>query len=256
MDPRSARFGLILAAITALALERFVPGGHLVLYPFTLLATWVHEMGHGIGALLVGGSFDHLEIYADASGIAYTSVVPGWRSALVSAAGLIGPPLAGASVLAFARGERRGATALAVIGGAVLVSVLFWVRSLVGVATMVPLGLVLVAAGVKGGRVRMMAAQLLGLLFALDTVMRLDYLFMSTASIGGVMRMSDVAGIAEGLFPPAILWGVLIALLDVFLLYAGLRAAWAPGPRSGATQRLGTADPMSARARSRQKDTV
>ena len=45
----------------------------VALYPFTLLGTWVHEMGHGLGALLCGGRFDRLEIFEDASGLAFTA---------------------------------------------------------------------------------------------------------------------------------------------------------------------------------------
>ena len=42
------------------------PWGPLILYPFTLFTTWVHEMGHGLTALAFGGetlitNFDALE---------------------------------------------------------------------------------------------------------------------------------------------------------------------------------------------------
>ena len=66
-----SRIALILGALLILALQRWVPMGRLILYPFTLLSTWVHEMGHGISALLVGGHFLRLDIYADASGMAH-----------------------------------------------------------------------------------------------------------------------------------------------------------------------------------------
>ena len=40
-----------------LALQGLVPYGGYLLYPFTLLSTWVHEMGHGVTALLrIGGT--------------------------------------------------------------------------------------------------------------------------------------------------------------------------------------------------------
>lgn len=242
MRPGTARAGLVLAAILLLVLERHVPGGQLALYPFTLLATWVHEMGHGLMAMALGGDFDHLEINADASGVAYTRILPGWRSALVSAAGLLGPPLAGAAILAFARGPRRGAMALLGTAAALLISVVFWVRSVVGVLTMLPLAILLGALGLWGGRARLVCAQLLGLLFALDTLARFDYLYSATAVVGGVAHTSDVVGIATGLFPPAILWGVLIAGLDLVLVAAGLWAAWRPdgtgsGPKSPYTRR-------------------
>lgn len=243
----TARVGLVVAAILLLLLEQYVPGGLIALYPFTLLATWVHEMGHGLMALLLGGGFDHLEINSDASGVAYTTAVAGWRSALVSAAGLLGPPLAGAAILAFARGPRRGAMALLGTAVALLISVVFWVRSVVGVLTMLPLALLLGALGLWGGRARLVLAQLLGLLFALDTLVRFDYLFSATATIGGAPHASDVVGIATGLFPPAILWGVGIAVLDLGLVAAGLWAAWRPERAGGFGERRGAAAGESGR---------
>ena len=44
--------------------------GSLVLYPFTILATWFHEMGHGLAAMLTGASFERLLIFPDGSGVA------------------------------------------------------------------------------------------------------------------------------------------------------------------------------------------
>ena len=76
-------------------------------YPFMLLGTWFHEMGHGLTAILVGGDFKYLEIYQNGGGVAYSTVtnkifsIP-TASALTAAGGLLGPAFAGA-VSAFAR---------------------------------------------------------------------------------------------------------------------------------------------------------
>ncbi|MBS2027721.1 MAG: M50 family metallopeptidase [Deltaproteobacteria bacterium] len=217
-DAATPRFDLVLAAIAALALEHLVPFGRLVLYPLTLLATWVHEMGHGLTAVLVGGRFDTLQIFGDASGVALAAAPLGIRSALVSAGGLVGPPIAGATMLLFARGQRRAAIALGGLALAIAISLGVWVRTLVGWIALAPVAAVLglVAWKWRGGRV--WVAQFLAVCFGLDTLSRIDYLFESSAVIGGEMRASDVANIASSLFPPAILWGVLIAALDLVLL--------------------------------------
>ena len=225
MRGNTARIGLVLSATAALLLEHAVPFGRLFLYPFTLLATWVHEMGHGVAALVSGGRFDHLEIFADASGVAYTASA---HHAFVAAAGLIGPPLAGALILAAARNAKRGGAILLMLSAAILFSLLLWVRSAVGFLALAPLSFILAAFALWAGQSRMVLAQLVGVLFALDTVARIDYLFMSTAMIGGETRTSDISSVAEGLGGPTLLWGVLIAVLDFGLLYLGLRAAWAP----------------------------
>jgi hypothetical protein len=69
---RMRLLGLIGAAIATIALWQ-VPGGNYILYPFTILATWFHEMAHGLMAFLLGGKFDRLIIFPNGSGIAYYS---------------------------------------------------------------------------------------------------------------------------------------------------------------------------------------
>lgn len=227
---RSSRVSLLVAAVAVVALERFVPYGRYLLYPFTLLATWVHEMGHGLTAILVGGHFEKLEIFADASGLAHTSAAPGVRGALVSAGGLLAPPLVGALLLALARGPRRAALLLGLLAATLAASLALWVRSPVGWLALAPLALVLAALTryTEGGG-RMMLARFLGMLLALDTVTRIDYLFTSHATIGGSDRASDVAEIAKALGGPFLLWGGLLAALSILLLGVGLWAAWRRG---------------------------
>ena len=232
-DAATPRFDLVLAAIAALALEHLVPFGRLVLYPLTLLATWVHEMGHGVTALLVGGQFDQLQIFGDASGVALCAAPMGLRSALVSAGGLVGPPIAGALMLLFARGQRRAAVALGGLALAIAISLTVWVRTLVGWIALAPVAavLILVALRWRGGRV--WVAQFLAVCFGLDTFSRIDYLFESNAMIGGQLRASDVANIASSLFPPAMLWGVLIAAFDLVVLGGAFYLAFR-GPKRAA----------------------
>ncbi|WP_414422192.1 M50 family metallopeptidase [Synechococcus sp. W60.1] len=89
---------LVVAAGLTVLLWRF-PWGNYILYPFTLLATWFHEMGHGLMAGRLGGEFHRLEIYPDGSGLAIHSgelFLGRVGQALVAAAGPMGPPLAGA----------------------------------------------------------------------------------------------------------------------------------------------------------------
>lgn len=217
-NPRAA---LIAGAVLILALQRLVPMGRLLLYPFTLLSTWVHEMGHGVTALLCGGRFERLDIFADASGLALSAVVPGFRQALVAAGGLLGPPLIGALCLLLAR--RASRLVLYALAAALLLSLPLWVRTSVGWLSVGGLGLVmglLARALSDGGRI--FVVQLIGLLLALDTLARGDYLFMGSARVGGSMRPSDVAGIAQVMGGPVVMWGGVIAVLSALLLLVGL----------------------------------
>ena len=212
---------LIVAALLIWGLQRFVPYGRLILYPFTLLSTWVHEMGHGLTACLIGGRFAHLDIYADASGLAFFSAAPGARLALVAAGGLLAPPLVGMFLLVL--GRRAARPLLAALALTMVASLVLWVRTPVGWLTVGGLAVVCVAAGrLLQARGRLFFVQLLGLLLGLDTVTRADYLFVSSAQVGGQLHASDVAGIASTLGGPPVMWGVLIAIVSSLLLLLGL----------------------------------
>ena len=92
--------------------------GNLLLYPFTILTTWFHEMGHGIAAILMGERFEQLEIYADGSGVALSQVSTDrnvLQDAIIAAGGPIGPALAGAALIASSRTPRGTQVALAVL---------------------------------------------------------------------------------------------------------------------------------------------
>ncbi len=126
----SPRAALVVAALLILALQRLMPYGRQLLYPFTLLSTWVHEMGHGVTALLLGGRFARLDIFADASGLATTAVIPGWRQGVVAAGGLLAPPLLGMLLLVLGRRLPRGL--LVGLALAMVASLMLWIRTPVG----------------------------------------------------------------------------------------------------------------------------
>ncbi|MFO0573876.1 MAG: M50 family metallopeptidase [Polyangia bacterium] len=224
LTPRGALF---LAVLLILALQRLVPFGRQILYPFTLLATWVHEMGHGLTAILVGGRFLKLEIFANAGGIAYHAGTSGVRDALVSAGGLIAPPLVGAVLLVAARFAAR--PVLLGLAAALFLSVPLWVRTGVGWLTVGGLAALITAVGLYAREgSRLFFAQLLGLLLAFDFAARIDYFFMGNATVGGRVMVSDVGAIAQAVGGPYYLWGGLCAALSGVLLLVGLWAVLRP----------------------------
>jgi hypothetical protein len=220
---------LIFGALLIVLLQRFVPFGPLLLYPFTLFGTWVHEVGHGVTAILCGGKFDHLDIFLDASGIAYSLTEKGWRAGVVAAGGLLAPPLVGATLLLL--GRRMPRALLLGLATAMLVSLLLWVRTLVGWVTVSGL-MLLIAALARFGTdgVRLFFVQLLGLLLAMDFVARIDYLFVAAGEAGGHLRQSDVGGMAKALGGPYWFWGGLIAALSAVALLVGLYSVWQSAP--------------------------
>ena len=203
--------------------------GSLVLYPFTILATWFHEMGHGLAAILTGGRFEQLAIYSDGSGVAQ-SLLPVdasvFSDAFVSAAGPLGPPVVGALLVVASRSPRATRIALGLLAGALLLSTLIWVRSLVGWIVLPLIGLALLAIVLRGSlKVRAFTVQLLGVQACISTYQDIGYLFSDGGVIAGRVARSDTAAIADSLLLPYWFWGGAITLAIVVLLAASLRVA-------------------------------
>lgn len=64
--------------------------GRWILYPFRLLTTWVHEMCHGLAAILTGGRIGRLQIFHDGSGLAFTRTRSQFASGFTSSGGYPG----------------------------------------------------------------------------------------------------------------------------------------------------------------------
>ncbi len=233
MSAVSSRRALVVAAAIAWLLQHVVPFGRLVLYPFTLLATWVHETGHGVAALATGGHFDRLVIFADASGFANVRVASPAATAIMSLGGLWAPPLVGALLLVVARGPRRARIALVTLTALLLVTLVLWVRSPAGLVV-VPLCAALLgwAAWRWQPEHRLVLTQFIAITLALDTLGRMvGYALSSSATVGGHVEKSDVAAIADALGGHYLAWGVLVIVVALALLAGGLWAAWRPSKK-------------------------
>ncbi|MGB3756681.1 MAG: M50 family metallopeptidase [Rivularia sp. (in: cyanobacteria)] len=217
---------LIGAAVATVVLWQ-IPYGDYILYPFSILATWFHEMGHGLAAIFLGGNFRQLEIFADGSGVATHGgrlfLGPIGR-AFVAAAGLLGPPIAGAILILASRSFKTASISLKILGGFLLFSVLIWVRSLFGIVAILLLGLIILGIGIKGNRwFQGFSIQFLGVQACISTYHQLDYLFTPTA---GPLGVSDTGQIQRQLLLPYWFWGGLIAVASLVILVQSLRIAY------------------------------
>lgn len=108
--------GLAIALLASLLLWN-LPYGGIVLYPFKLLATWLHELSHGLVMIATGCGFNYVLIYRDTSGLAYSSApMAGWAIPFIAAAGYMGTPLWGAVILWATPTAKRARVVLAVLG--------------------------------------------------------------------------------------------------------------------------------------------
>jgi len=217
---------LIAAAIATIVLWQ-LPIGNYILYPFTILATWFHEMSHGLMALLLGGQFRKLEIFGNGSGVASyamsLSLAP-IGPALVAAAGPMGPPIAGSALILASRSFKSATLSLKILGGFLLLSTLIWVRSLFGLIAIPLLGLIILAIAFKAPRwLQGFAIQFLGVQACVSTYHQLDYLFSYSA---GPLGLSDTAQIQQRLLLPYWFWGGLMAIASLVILVQSLRIAY------------------------------
>lgn len=204
--------------------------GSIVLYPFTILATWFHEMGHGIGAMLTGSRFEKLQIFPDGSGVAM-SVRPsdGYRvtDAFIAASGPLGPAIAGALLIIASRSAKATRTALTVLGAALIVSTAIWVRSLTGWIFLPALGFGIIVLALRGSRPwQSFIIQLLGVQACISVWKQFDYLFSAGGSVGGTVQRSDTGAIADVLFLPYWFWGAVISAVTLALLWWSFRIAF------------------------------
>ena len=204
--------------------------GSLLLYPFTILATWFHEMGHGLAAMLTGRGFERLQIFADGSGVA-ESLRPadGYRltDALVAASGPLGPAIAGALLIVASRSPRATRYALAALGVALVLSTLIWVRSPTGWLVLPALGMAIIALALRGSQPwRSFVIQLLGVQACISVWQQFDYLFSPGGNIGGRLQRSDTGAIADVLLLPYWFWGAIISAAILALLWWSFRLAF------------------------------
>jgi hypothetical protein len=228
LDPTSrARLVLVASAVLTIALY-VVPYGHVLAWPLILVSTLAHELGHGVAALLVGGRFEALRMWADGSGMAIWSGDPGRLArAFVAAGGLVGPAIAAAACFVAGRRPRGARTCLLLVAAALLVAVLLVVRSLFGFVFVLALAGVLLLVATRGGDGLSQATLVfLAVQLALSVFSRGDYLFVRAATTAEGVAASDVAQIAAALLLPYWFWGAVCGAFSVAVLVLGVVVFW------------------------------
>ena len=210
---RPAGKWLWVAVAVSLGLS-LTPWGQILLYPFRLFTTWVHECGHALMTVVLGGSVGSITIEPGGSGIT-RSLVPSGRIArgLVASAGYLGASVVGCLLLAATRVEKRARAILRAVGAFMLVTAIFWMRNLFGFAVVLAWGAALIALARRGsGTAARFVLSLLAIQVALASVYDIRVLFLLD---GG---HSDAETMARLFLLPAWLWASLWMLMSVGML--------------------------------------
>ena len=232
--------GLVVAIVLTVVLFN-LPWGRLALYPFALLSTWFHEMGHGMTALILGGDFKALVLRPDTSGFALYDAPQGFgalRRAAISSAGYLGTAVVGAGLLTLRRWPKAVPAVLGALAAALALSGLlvvlrwpsdtagqpfaFWLPFFgVGVVTAWAVALAWVAARASETWQHLLF-NLIAAQTALNAVLNVRVLFFTA-------EHSDADSMADLLFVPSVVWASLWLVAAVALAGLGF---WAGLPRS------------------------
>lgn len=202
-----------------------------LLYPFRLFVTYIHEAGHGIAAIITGGTVLSFSVSADGSGLATTA---GGIRALILPAGYLGAAFFGAIVFYLTNTVRYPRAIAAALGVFLIGFTVMFARPdqrgiplalLVGIT----FGAVLLALAWKArANWNILVLNILAMLTALNAV--LDLVFLAQNSrMAGMVRNDAAAFSAEVLpfMPPAvwaILWaGLALAMLGAAIYYSVIR---------------------------------
>ena len=219
----AARWALVGSALVTLALY-VTPGLQFVARPLLYLSTLVHEMGHGVGALLGGGKWIDFHLFADGSGYATTATARGddFGRALTCAAGLVGPAVAAAAFMAMGLRARLARWALGATGVFFALSLVFWVRGSFGLAFVaIVAATCLGIAAFASDEVSRVALLFFATQLALSVYSRGDYLFedyVDGQMSDGQRVASDAQAMADALGMTYWFWGLVCAAFSAAVL--------------------------------------
>jgi hypothetical protein len=221
---------LLLAGLVVVMLPA-LPLGNYLIYPFVILTTWFHEMGHGLTAMATGQEFRQLMIFASGSGVAESRLAADslpWVQAAIAAGGPLAPCVVGGALILASANPKLWRPALWLMAAAIFVSVIIWVRSPVGYAVLPLVGacLALIAWRAKPAFTRF-ALQFLGILAAMSMLRDFHYLFTREAVIEGRAVLSDTGQIAAVTGLPHWLWAAVILLVSAVMVGGALKFALA-----------------------------
>lgn len=174
-----------------------------ILYPLKIFVVFLHELSHGIAAIIGGGSIQRIEISPNQGGVCYCG---GGIRFLTLTAGYLGSLLWGVAMLLVVGAKRIWhVVSLAGLGVLVVTVSLLYVRSGFGLMFGLMFGLALIAvARYLPSEIQTMTLTVLGLTSCLYAVWDIKSDVLNRPEI-----RSDASMLAELTGVPTVLWGLL-----------------------------------------------
>lgn len=228
---------LALALIASLLLWN-LPYGGVALYPFKILATWLHEMSHGVVMIATGAQLDRVVIYRDTSGLSYAVwAISAPGTACIAAAGYMGTALWGAVLLVATPTAKAARIALLVIAVLMLVTA---VLAIVPTPEEGHFGQWAVAA-IAGGlavcaivlppRARVFCAHFIAAQACINALLDIRVLLRPMQAVNGILSgNSDATSMAQNTFGVRArwavwFWAIVWLVWSLAVLFAALRVS-------------------------------
>jgi hypothetical protein len=213
-------------AVASMLLWR-VPWLGWIFYPFHLFGTFVHELSHGLAAILTGGKFVQFIVRPNFSGVATTAGGVRW---VVVSAGYLGSALFGGLLVIISAWGVSARAVLLGLGVILGIMCLLFVRSIFGLVTGFLFSAGLIAAGLylnttwASGLLLFLAVQ--SMLDAVDSVF--DLIKLSTHH----RYITTDAQIMQSMtFIPAVFWAILWTGISLTILFFSLSIAYRQNPK-------------------------
>lgn len=235
-DARPQAKMLMLAAIVSVGLW-FIPFAEILIYPFRIFVTFIHEGGHAIAALLTGNSVQSLSVSMSGSGEVYSTRGGTFSQMFVSSAGYLGAMAFGAVLLVLIR--RAAAARVILFASAFLILFLTFVFGFLkpifsgGPASwwsvpftfiagvVISLGLYAIGRW-TGERVALFIVSMIAVQCILNALLDLKTVFFLSSPFGPVVP-NDAVNMANATGVPAIFWAVLWIAVAFGILLLALR---------------------------------
>jgi hypothetical protein len=204
-----------------------IPALDILLYPFRLFVTFVHETGHGLAALATGGQFLSFQVFENGAGLATTA---GGSRAVILPAGYLGAALFGALLFYIAHRVPSSRAVSLALGVGLAIITLLYTGLLSAAFSFVAFAVGMIGAGalIWLGRkadqdVNLLVLNVLAIMTGLHAVLDLFALIGSSDARLGNIR-NDAAAFAAEVAPilPASVWAALWAALAVAMLGASV----------------------------------
>lgn len=191
--------------------------------PLKILVVFLHELSHGLAAVLTGGQIEAISLSPQQGGHAITR---GGSRFIILSAGYLGSLLLGVMLLGIALRTRADRAAMMVCGIVMLMVTLLYIRDLFPVLFCTATGLAMCAmARFLNTNINDMALRIIGL----SSVIYVPYdIFDDT--IRRSTQRSDAYMLAETFGGPTLFWGGLWLILSLAVI--GLCLRYGLGPQS------------------------